>query len=257
MALKDGSYTVDALTKASIHPACVATGRTAVRVAASHAAAALATTALASPCGRSCAAVPRPPPRPPQTATAAPDRHRRPRPPPPPQTAVRAPTQAKGEMEAFLASKEKLAQTRGYLARSDLSEAERATLAIFERTFGTPRVSETHGFARPFTRCACEQAATSWSPRLRSPCARSAPRSRARSRTRATRCGSARCSTAPRSESRLVGRRQGLLGRVPEPSSQAPSSSCRPWACARRCASTGARRRARPAGRGCARLASS
>lgn len=50
-------------------------------------------------------------------------------------------------MEAFLASKEKLAQTRGYLARSDLSEAERATLAIFERTFGTPRVSETHGFA--------------------------------------------------------------------------------------------------------------
>ncbi|EOD37650.1 hypothetical protein EMIHUDRAFT_454829 [Emiliania huxleyi CCMP1516] len=43
---------------------------------------------------------------------------------------------AKGEMEAFLASKEKLAQTRGYLARSDLSEAERATLAIFERTFG-------------------------------------------------------------------------------------------------------------------------
>jgi len=49
---------------------------------------------------------------------------------------VDALTKAKGEMEAFLASKEKLAQTRGYLARSDLSEAERATLAIFERTFG-------------------------------------------------------------------------------------------------------------------------
>ena len=65
--------------------------------------------------------------------------------------------------------------------------------------------------SRPFTRCACEQAATSWSPRLRSPCAKSAPRSRARSRTRATRCGSARCSTAPRSESRLVGRHQSLL----------------------------------------------
>lgn len=38
--------------------------------------------------------------------------------------------------QAFLASKEKLAQTREYLASSDLTDDERKTLKMFERTFG-------------------------------------------------------------------------------------------------------------------------
>ena len=45
-------------------------------------------------------------------------------------------TRTKAEMEAFLASKEKLAQTREYLASSDLTDEERKTLKMFERTFG-------------------------------------------------------------------------------------------------------------------------
>ena len=45
-------------------------------------------------------------------------------------------TRTKAEMEAFLASKEKLAQTRELLSSTDITDEERKTLKIFERTFG-------------------------------------------------------------------------------------------------------------------------
>jgi hypothetical protein len=49
---------------------------------------------------------------------------------------VEALTRTKGEMEAFLADEEKLKTTREHLAKGDLlSDAERQTLTLFERTF--------------------------------------------------------------------------------------------------------------------------
>jgi len=45
-------------------------------------------------------------------------------------------TRTKTEMEAFLASKEKLEETRELLKSADLSDEDRKTLKIFERTFG-------------------------------------------------------------------------------------------------------------------------
>ena len=45
-------------------------------------------------------------------------------------------TRTKSEMEAFLASTKKLEETRSYLASKDVTEDERKTLQMFERTFG-------------------------------------------------------------------------------------------------------------------------
>ena len=45
-------------------------------------------------------------------------------------------TRTKAEMEAFLASKEKLEQTRALLASGEVTDDERKTLTMFERTFG-------------------------------------------------------------------------------------------------------------------------
>ena len=45
-------------------------------------------------------------------------------------------TSTKAELETFLASKERLATTRALLAEGNLTEKEKTTLQIFERTFG-------------------------------------------------------------------------------------------------------------------------
>ena len=45
-------------------------------------------------------------------------------------------TRTKAEMEAFLASKEKLDEARAYLASAEIDADERKTLKMFERTFG-------------------------------------------------------------------------------------------------------------------------
>jgi hypothetical protein len=45
-------------------------------------------------------------------------------------------TRTKGEMEAFLADQEKLTKAREYLAEEELSEEQRKTFKMLERTFG-------------------------------------------------------------------------------------------------------------------------